>query len=83
MNDPIETKESNVRSYARLFPAVFDTARDSRLWDTQGKEYIDFFCGAGALNFGHNNSKIKHALINYISADRISHRPLRCSTPAY
>ena len=25
------------------------------MWDEEGKEYIDFFSGAGALNYGHND----------------------------
>jgi len=73
MNDPIETNESNVRSYARLFPAVFETARGSRLWDINGKEYIDFFCGAGSLNYGHNPPEVVRALIEYLSRDGIVH----------
>jgi diaminobutyrate-2-oxoglutarate transaminase len=72
MNDPIETNESNVRSYARLFPAVFDRARNSQLWDTRGKEYIDFFCGAGSLNYGHNPPLVKQALIEYLHRDGIT-----------
>lgn len=71
MSDPIEINESNVRSYARLFPAVFETARGSRLWDSQGKEYIDFFCGAGSLNYGHNPPAVKQALIEYLQRDGI------------
>jgi len=71
MIDPIETNESNVRSYANLFPTVFDTARGARLWDTDGKEYIDFFCGAGSLNYGHNPPSVKQSLIEYIQRDGI------------
>jgi len=71
MNYPIETNESNVRSYAKLFPAVFDIGRDSQLWDTNGKEYIDFFCGAGSLNYGHNPPAVKQALIDYLRHDGV------------
>jgi len=73
MNDPIESKESNVRSYARLFPAIFEKARGSLLWDAQGKEYIDFFCGAGSLNYGHNPPSVIHALTEYLRQDGIVH----------
>ena len=65
--------ESEVKSYVRVFPTVFDMAKGSILTDTQGKEYIDFFCGAGTLNYGHNNSKVKRALISYIQNDGIQH----------
>ena len=65
--------ESEVRSYCRNFPTIFSKARGERMWDVDGKEYIDFFAGAGALNYGHNNSKLKNKLIKYISEDNIVH----------
>src|SRR5690606_3645498 len=41
--------------------------------DTKGKEYIDFFAGAGALNYGHNNEKMKRKIVDYLMEDGISH----------
>ncbi len=71
--EDIARLESEVRGYVRLFPTVFDVAKGSTLVDTDGKEYIDFFCGAGTLNYGHNNSKAKLALLDYIQNDGIQH----------
>ena len=65
--------ESEVRSYCRNYPVVFDRAKGSRLYDTEGKEYIDFFAGAGAMNYGHNNDYIKKAVLDYINGDHIMH----------
>lgn len=65
------TMESEVRSYIRSFPTVFDTARGSILTDTDGREYLDFFCGAGSLNYGHNDPLIKRHVIEYLQGDRI------------
>lgn len=65
--------ESEVRSYIRSFPVVFDTARGGVLWDEDGREYIDFFCGAGTLNYGHNNPAFKQPIIDYLQADKIQH----------
>jgi diaminobutyrate-2-oxoglutarate transaminase len=65
--------ESNVNSYARVFPAVFDTAKGDVVFDNKGKKYIDFFSGAGALNYGHNHPKIKQAIFNFIEKDSIIH----------
>ncbi|MGC9516217.1 MAG: diaminobutyrate--2-oxoglutarate transaminase [Methanomicrobiales archaeon] len=65
--------ESQVRSYVRSFPAIFHKAKGSMLYDEQGNEYIDFFAGAGTLNYGHNNPMISEALINYIKDDGIIH----------
>ncbi|WP_059105837.1 diaminobutyrate--2-oxoglutarate transaminase [Shouchella shacheensis] len=68
-----ETLESEVRSYCRSFPTVFHKARGSYMWNTEDKQYIDFFSGAGALNYGHNDPVMKKALIDYISEDGITH----------
>lgn len=65
--------ESQVRSYVRSFPAIFHKAKGSLLYDEQGKEYIDFFAGAGTLNYGHNNPMVSEALIKYIEDDGIIH----------
>ncbi len=68
-----EKYESEVRSYCRVFNEVLDYAKGSIIKDTNGKEYIDFFCGAGAVNYGHNNDYIKEKVINYLNNDRIMH----------
>ncbi|HEY9163018.1 MAG TPA: diaminobutyrate--2-oxoglutarate transaminase [Magnetovibrio sp.] len=68
-----ETHESNVRGYIRDFPVVFATAKDARLTDEDGNTYIDFFAGAGVMNYGHNNADIKRAVMDYLEADGIVH----------
>src|SRR5688572_2777215 len=64
--------ESGVRSYCRDFPAMFCTARDAMLTDVNGRVFIDFFCSAGAVNYGHNNPTLKQALLQYIQSDGIT-----------
>lgn len=71
--ETFEQYESEVRSYSRGFPTVFEKAKGYKLWDTDGKEYIDFFAGAGTLNYGHNNDNMKELLIDYIKNDSITH----------
>ncbi len=71
--DVFELFESKVRSYSRSFPTVFKKAKNYKLWDINDKEYIDFFAGAGALNYGHNNEKMKKLLIHYLEEDAITH----------
>ncbi|MUG94918.1 diaminobutyrate--2-oxoglutarate transaminase [Scytonema sp. UIC 10036] len=68
-----EKCESNVRSYCRSFPAIFHRAKGSIIYSESGREYIDFFAGAGALNYGHNHDYIKEKVISYLDADGISH----------
>ncbi|MBR1730866.1 MAG: diaminobutyrate--2-oxoglutarate transaminase [Ruminococcus sp.] len=66
-----ETYESEVRSYCRHFPTVFTKAVGAEFCDENGNKYIDFFCGAGAVNYGHNNPEIKKKLIEYLESDGI------------
>lgn len=74
IDDSVFTQnESEVRSYCRNWPTVFGRARGSWITDTEGREYLDFFAGAGALNYGHNHPVLKEALLEYISADGITH----------
>ncbi|MFT6438106.1 MAG: diaminobutyrate-2-oxoglutarate transaminase, partial [Candidatus Azotimanducaceae bacterium] len=61
-----DSTESNVRSYCRSFPKVFESASGAELIDEEGNFYIDFFAGAGSLNYGHNNPKMTEALISYL-----------------
>jgi diaminobutyrate-2-oxoglutarate transaminase len=68
-----EEVESEVRSYSRNWPAVFDVARGSELWDVDGRRYLDFFGGAGALNYGHNPPALKKPLLEYLTRDGITH----------
>ena len=65
--------ESEVRGYVRSFPVVFKQAKGSVLTDETGRDYIDFFAGAGSLNYGHNNPVFKQKLIEYIESDGIVH----------
>jgi diaminobutyrate-2-oxoglutarate transaminase len=68
-----EELESEVRKYCRLWPAVFVTAKDCHLVDEHGNSYIDFFSGAGALNYGHNHPHLKEALLGYLRNDALVH----------
>jgi diaminobutyrate-2-oxoglutarate transaminase len=68
-----ERHESEVRSYSRNWPVVFDHASGSRLYTADGTPYLDFFAGAGTLNYGHNDPVLKRALIDYLERDGVSH----------
>jgi len=72
-NNVFERLESEVRSYSRGWPAVFESASGSWLRSEDGKDYLDFFAGAGALNYGHNNPVLKSALVDYIMSNGITH----------
>jgi diaminobutyrate-2-oxoglutarate transaminase len=69
----IEELESNVRYYSREYPTVFSRGEDALLFDSQGRRYIDFFCGAGVLNYGHNHPHLKNALLEYVQRNGVVH----------
>ncbi|BBX21997.1 diaminobutyrate--2-oxoglutarate transaminase [Mycolicibacter terrae] len=52
---------------------TFDRAKGSRMWDVDGNEYVDFFAGAGALNYGHNHPDLRGPLLEYLNSDRVVH----------
>ena len=65
--------ESEVRSYSRTWPAVFTKARGARVEDEDGRSYIDFFAGAGALNYGHNDPRLIEPLVEYLQSGGVLH----------
>jgi len=71
--DIFNKQESKVRSYSNSFPVVFTKAKGCWLETEHGARYLDFLAGAGSLNYGHNNPVLKHALLEYIEMDGITH----------
>jgi diaminobutyrate-2-oxoglutarate transaminase len=69
----INTIESQVRSYCRSYPTMFEKAKGPFLINKDGKKYYDFLCGAGSLNYGHNNDILKKEIIDYLNQDGIIH----------
>lgn len=65
--------ESEVRGYCRSFPTVFTHAEGATLRDAKGRTYLDFFAGAGALNYGHSHPVMRDALIAYLQSGGVVH----------
>ncbi len=65
--------ESEVRYYCRHFPTVFESAANAVLTDTEGRSYLDFLAGAGALNYGHNPPALVAAVMDYLRAGGVVH----------
>ncbi len=72
-HDVFTMLESEVRFYCRAFPTVFERARGHELFDRDGRRYVDFLAGCGALNYGHNDPAIKRAVVRYLEDDGILH----------
>ena len=62
---------SVAQNYVRAAPIVFDRANGAELFDETGNRYIDFHCAGGALGYGHNNAKVRNALIEYLTNEGV------------
>jgi diaminobutyrate-2-oxoglutarate transaminase len=71
--NPFDALESNVRYYCRRWPAVFASSSGSVITDEDGVEYLDFFAGAGALSYGHNNPLFVDVAIEHLRSGRLLH----------
>lgn len=71
--DVINEHEAGISVYCRHFPTSFCKASGARIEDESGQTYIDFFSGAGALNYGHNPPQLVNALMDYLSNNGILH----------
>jgi len=70
---PFEEMESNVRYYSRKWPAVWATSSGATIIDEDGNEYLDFFAGAGALSYGHNNPVLVDIAIEHLRSGKLLH----------
>ena len=68
-----ERLESEVRGYCRSWPAVFRSAHGHTMVAEDGTEYLDFFAGAGALNYGHNHPVLIEALQAHLAEQGFIH----------
>ncbi|HMA13800.1 MAG TPA: diaminobutyrate--2-oxoglutarate transaminase, partial [Kiloniellaceae bacterium] len=64
---------SEIRSYCRSFPVVFERAEGAELITADGRRYLDFLAGCSTLNYGHNDPDMKQALVDYIQRDGVAH----------
>jgi predicted acetylornithine/succinylornithine family transaminase len=50
-----------IQNYGRL-PVAFTRGQGVRLWDSDGKEYLDFLGGIAVVTLGHSHPKITEAI---------------------
>jgi 4-aminobutyrate aminotransferase/(S)-3-amino-2-methylpropionate transaminase len=56
-----------VRGVGNTHPIFTERAAGAKLWDIDGKEYIDFVGGIGVLNVGHSHPKVVAAVSEQLS----------------
>ena len=71
MQPIIDEAESVLLHTYNRYPVVFDHGDGVKLYDTDGKEYLDFVCGIGVFALGYNNKTYNDALKAQI--DKITH----------
>lgn len=52
-------------------PLVVSKASGARVWDTAGREYVDFIAGLGAMNVGHGHPVVNEAVSRQL--ERFTH----------
>lgn len=52
--------------YWAPYPIFFERADGGRMWDVDGKEYVDFFGGNGAIILGHRSAVVVKTVTEYM-----------------
>ncbi|MEQ1494074.1 MAG: aminotransferase class III-fold pyridoxal phosphate-dependent enzyme, partial [Terricaulis sp.] len=65
------------RGVATATPVFAERADNARLWDVEGREYIDFAGGIAVLNTGHRHPKVIEAVRAQL--DRVTHTAFQVS----
>ena len=62
--DQVKEQEESLlcRSYSR-YPIAVARGKGSRLWDVDGKEYVDLLAGIAVTGLGHCNDEVTAALV--------------------
>ena len=55
----------------KRFPVVLTSGKGMKLWDTDGREYLDFVAGIAVCSLGHAHSAVSEAIKN--QADKLIH----------
>jgi len=72
-NANLQARKNKVfaRGQGNAYPVYVDHAKNSEIWDVEGKRYIDFGAGIAVCNTGHSNPKVVEAAKAQI--DKFSH----------
>ena len=64
----IALSEKNIVGTYRRQPVVFVRGEGARLWDIEGKEYLDFVAGIAVCSLGHSHPKVVEAICRQAGA---------------
>ena len=54
------------------WPAYFSKAKDTHVWDLNGKKYLDIFCAVGTNVLGYSNALVNKSVSNQIKKGNMS-----------
>lgn len=77
----IKARESNARTYANSIDRVLERGALARLYDTEGREYLDCLSCAGTLALGHNHPFVAERVMEFLKSGHLQ-QGLDISTPA-
>ncbi len=58
----IEKENKYIMNTYSRFPVAFVKGQGVHLWDSEGKQYLDFVSGLGAINVGHSHPQVVKAV---------------------
>ena len=68
-----EVEDRYLAGTYQKIPVVAARARGTKIWDMNGKEYLDFMSGYGVAIFGHSNNAIREAIKRQLDEIYITH----------
>ncbi len=71
VNEKIWNGEENLLHIYNRFPVALDHGEGVYLYDTEGKQYLDFAAGIGVTGLGYHNTELNHALKEQL--DKLCH----------
>lgn len=71
MNEIIKLAEENILHTYNRYQIVLDHGKGTRLYDSEGKEYLDFFSGIGVYALGYGDKELNDAIKAQV--DKIVH----------
>ena len=71
VNSRIKAAEENLLHVYNRFPIALERGEGMYVYDTEGKEYLDFAAGIGVTGLGYHNKQLNDALKEQI--DKICH----------
>ena len=62
MKELINKSEQYIFPTYTRFPIVLTRGKGMKVWDSEGKEYLDFVSGIAVLNVGHCHPRVVEAI---------------------